>query len=191
MAPDKRRVAKHALKVTLPYSKKEVVVPVNLYIIGTMNTAYKSIALVDVALRRMFVFEELTPDLTVCKDLTKEMRDVLQELNKRITLRKDRDHQIGHSYFMDVHDTASFNSSFKEKIIPLLQEYFWNDWEGLKFVLGEENSDTGPFICKIPGCENANRYVRNKWQWYSDAGEKPPEYLNLLQEKYFSKDKKE
>ncbi len=191
LEPDKRLGAKHALKVTLPYSQKEFGVPGNLYIIGTMNTADKSIALVDVALRRRFVFEELTPDLTVCKDLTKEMRDVLQELNKRITLRKDRDHQIGHSYFMDVQDTASFNSSFKEKIIPLLQEYFWNDWEGLKFVLGEENSDTGPFICKIPGCENANRYVRNKWQWYSDAGEKPPEYLNLLQEKYFSKDKKE
>jgi len=130
------------------------------------------------------------PDFSVCTNLKEEMRVVLKELNKRITLRKDRDHQIGHSYFMDVHDTESFNAVFEKNIMPLLQEYFWNDWEGLKFVLGEENSD-GPFIYKIPDCENGNRYARNKWQWFSDAEEKPFDYLVKLHQNITTKTKKD
>ena len=190
LEPDKRLGAKHELKVTLPYSQQTFGVPGNLYILGTMNTADKSIALVDVALRRRFVFEELMPDFSVCTNLKEEMRVVLKELNKRITLRKDRDHQIGHSYFMDVHDTESLNAVFEKNIMPLLQEYFWNDWEGLKFVLGEENSD-GPFIYKIPDCENGNRYARNKWQWFSDAEEKPFDYLVKLHQNITTKTKKD
>lgn len=189
LEPDKRLGAKHELKVTLPYSQQTFGVPNNLYILGTMNTADKSIALVDVALRRRFVFEELMPDFSVCTHLTEEMRYVLEQLNKRITLRKDRDHQIGHSYFMDVHDNGSFNNVFEKNIMPLLQEYFWNDWEGLKFVLGEENSSNGPFIYKIPDCENGNRYARNKWQWFSDAKKEPFDYLVKLHQNITTKTK--
>ena len=93
---DKREGAENALRVTLPTSRELFAVPPNLYILGTMNTADKSLALLDVALRRRFEFEELAPDFSVCSDLPEEMRAVLNRLNARIELRKDRDHRIGH-----------------------------------------------------------------------------------------------
>jgi 5-methylcytosine-specific restriction enzyme B len=179
---DKRMGAKHELQVMLPYSQKPFGVPNNVYILGTMNTADKSIALVDIALRRRFVFEELIPDFSICEALKPEMRDVLNELNKRIVLRKDRDHRIGHSYFMDVQDTESFNKVFETIIIPLLQEYFWNDWEGLRFVLGEDAKDQGKFILRIT--EKNIPSARNKWQWFSDVRNEPIDYLAQLQKNY-------
>ncbi len=185
LEPDKRLSAKHALKVKLPYSQQKFGIPANLYILGTMNTADKSIALVDVALRRRFVFEELMPDFSHCKSLTTEMRNVLSILNERIVLRKDRDHQIGHAYFMDVTDSNSFNDVVEKNIIPLLQEYFWSDWEGLRFVLGEEASDNGRFIIRISKINMPA--ARNKWQWFSDAGNKSFDYLAALTKNYSSK----
>jgi hypothetical protein len=95
---DKRLQKENSLILTLPYSGNKFAVPANLHLLATMNTADKSIALVDVALRRRFDFEELSVDLTVCKELTPEMLLALLELNKRIALRKDRDHQVGHAY---------------------------------------------------------------------------------------------
>lgn len=133
-----------------------------------MNTADKSIALVDVALRRRFEFKELPVDFGVCKDLSDRMRLALAQLNQRITLRKDRDHEIGHAYFMNVGDEESFNRTFRLQIIPLLQEYFYNDWDGLRYVLGENSQEEGIFIRKIGG--GNDREVRNKWQWFFDAG---------------------
>ena len=183
LEPDKRIGASHQLEVILPYSQKAFGVPVNLYIIGTMNTADKSIALVDVALRRRFVFEELMPDFSYCKSLTDDMRSVLRVMNERIALRKDRDHQIGHSYFIDVNDAASFNNVFEKNIMPLLQEYFWNDWDGLRFVFEEEHPDNGKFVVPIPGCEI--RGARNKWQWFSDAGTTSFDCLSQLLKNYF------
>ena len=102
------------------------------------------------------------------------MRSALQELNRRIALRKDRDHQIGHAYFINVSDDTSFNQCFRKQIIPLLQEYFYNDWEGLRYVLGE-NSVTptdGGFIHKVSGADV--KEARTKWQWFfdADAGDK-------------------
>ena len=116
-----------------------------------MNTADKSIALVDVALRRRFQFEELMPNLKCCELLPSEMRRVIEKLNAQITLRKDRDHQIGHSYFMDVSSPEQFNEKFTTTIIPLLQEYFYNDWDGLRFVFAEEKTEDGHFIRRISG----------------------------------------
>jgi 5-methylcytosine-specific restriction enzyme B len=165
--PDKRVGAEHSLIVQLPYTQEYFAVPGNLHIIGTMNTADKSIALVDVALRRRFQFEELRPNFDYCANLTPQMRNALQMLNRRICLRKDRDHQIGHSYFMDVSNEAGFNRIFDKHVIPLLQEYFYNDWEGLRFVLGEKNKN-GTFIKPLDGCEGAE--ARTKWQWAADAG---------------------
>ncbi|HEY5174771.1 MAG TPA: AAA family ATPase [Terriglobales bacterium] len=169
--PDKRLRTgdnQNSLVVTLPYSGEKFAVPANLYVVGTMNTADKSIALVDVALRRRFEFEELRVDLTLCSGLSEKMRSVLQELNRRIALRKDRDHQIGHAYFIRVEDEARFNQCFRKQIIPLLQEYFYNDWDGLRYVLGE-NSGTvdGGFIRKISGADV--KEARTKWQWFFDA----------------------
>lgn len=167
--PDKRRGQRHALSVTLPYSNKQFSVPNNLYIIGTMNTADKSIALVDVALRRRFEFEELMPDFKVCTKLTADMRDVLDKLNHRIVIRKDRDHQIGHSYFISVGDDQGFNRVFAKQIIPLLKEYFYNDWDGLRYVLGETCTSSGTFITSVGDAER--KWARTLWQWRADLAE--------------------
>jgi 5-methylcytosine-specific restriction protein B len=156
----------NSLVVTLPYSGEKFAVPANLYVVGTMNTADKSIALVDVALRRRFEFEEMQVRIDLCNGLTDQMRLALTELNRRITLRKDRDHQIGHAYFIRVADLAGFNQQFRKQIIPLLQEYFYNDWDGVRYVLGERATE-GRFICKVSGSDA--KEARTKWQWFFDA----------------------
>ncbi len=168
--PDKRRGQPHALTVTLPYSQQPFSVPDNLYILGTMNTADKSIALVDVALRRRFQFKELMPDLSLCTGLTAEMRTVLLKLNQRIVVQKDRDHQIGHAYFMGVHNEAEFNKVFARQIMPLLQEYFYNDWEGLRYVLGEEGT-AHTFITAVK--EGDCKGARTRWQWAAEIEKIP------------------
>ena len=179
---DKRIGAAHQLRPVLPYSKEEFGVPPNLFILGTMNAADKSIALVDVALRRRFQFEELMPDLSRCGLLPADMRKALETLNARIALRKDRDHQIGHSYFMEVSTAEQFNERFRFAIIPLLQEYFYNDWEGLRFVFAEEKKDDGGFIRKMDGSESKG--VRNRWQWFIDAGDTAFDCLGQLTNNY-------
>lgn len=166
----------NSLTVTLPYSGDAFAVPPNLFLLATMNTADKSIALVDVALRRRFEFEELPVRFEVCTDLTDQMRSALKELNLRIMLRKDRDHQIGHAYFINVDDDDSFNGMFRRQIIPLLQEYFYNDWDGLRYVLGENSKPDGSFIRKVQhvGAPEA----RTRWQWFFDTD---ADDLNCLQ----------
>ena len=126
------------------------------------------VALVDVALRRRFQFEELNPDFTICSGLPAELLEVMEAINQRIMLRKDRDHRIGHAYFMDVTDHASFDTALTRRILPLLSEYFYNDWEGLRFVLNETDGNRG-LIRPIEGISGIGR---NRWQWYHDAGEK-------------------
>lgn len=162
---DKRLGADNELIVKLPYSREFFAVPRNLYIIGTMNTADKSIALVDIALRRRFHFEELCPDFSLCPQLPQELRSVLERINTRIMQRKDRDHRIGHAYFMKVNSDETFEEIMRYKIIPLLSEYFYNDWEGLRYVLGEKGQ--GELIVPISTDTNTGR---NRWQWYYDAG---------------------
>jgi len=164
LEPDKRLGATNELSVQLPYSKAVFAVPGNLHLIGTMNTADKSIALVDVALRRRFQFQELNPDFNICPELPDDLQSIMETINKRIMLRKDRDHRIGHAYFMDVDSEESFDAVMKLKIIPLLSEYFYNDWEGLRFVLGENEKDSG-LIRPLNG-ESGIR--RTRWQWYYD-----------------------
>lgn len=169
--PDKRvrqSESQNSLVVTLPYSGEKFAVPANLFLLATMNTADKSIALVDVALRRRFEFEEVPVDFRHCKLLSDKMRAVLTKLNERIALRKDRDHLIGHSYFMNVGNESDFNRKFRLHIVPLLQEYFHNDWEGLRYVLRENDQSDGGFICTFGDAND--RGARNKWQWFFDAG---------------------
>ena len=138
----KRLGQKDEAKVTLPYSKKEFGVPDNLYIIGTMNTADRSIALLDTALRRRFDFVEMMPDLKhdrISTDIEGvNCQELLDAMNKRIRFLLDREHQIGHTYFLDVKKIKGKNSleeAFKNKIIPLLQEYFYDNWEKIDLVL--------------------------------------------------------
>lgn len=144
--PDKRAGMKEALKVTLPYSKEKFSVPPNLYIIGTMNTADRSVEALDTALRRRFTFKEFPP-LTKIKDdqgndlMAKvlcdySMKEILTTINSRIRILLDRDHQIGHSYFLDIDDAEELMEVFNQKILPLLQEYFYGDYAKIGLVLG-------------------------------------------------------
>lgn len=142
---DKRLGNSEALEVVLPYSKEKFGVPPNLYIIGTMNTADRSVEALDTALRRRFSFEEIRPKPEVITNREKgdkgivegiDLGLVLETLNKRIELLVDKDHQIGHSYFLSVESIKDLKSAFQNKIIPLLQEYFFGDYGKIGLVLG-------------------------------------------------------
>jgi 5-methylcytosine-specific restriction endonuclease McrBC GTP-binding regulatory subunit McrB len=145
---DKRLGEDEALEVMLPYSKEKFGVPPNLYIVGTMNTADRSVEALDTALRRRFSFEEIQPNsrLIATEGKLKESQGivddinlprVLETINNRIEILSNRDHKIGHSYFMKVTSLADLKATFKKNIIPLLQEYFYNDHEKIGWVLGE------------------------------------------------------
>ncbi|NCB50144.1 MAG: DUF4357 domain-containing protein [Alphaproteobacteria bacterium] len=142
--PSKRIGAEEAISVKLPYSNELFGVPSNLFIIGTMNTADRSIALMDTALRRRFDFMEMMPrpELLDFEVEGLHVKRMLETINKRIEYLYDRDHTIGHAYFMSLKDEkitdkkAELDTIFRNKIIPLLQEYFYDDWEKIVMVLG-------------------------------------------------------
>lgn len=142
--PSKRIGAKDAITVELPYSKNKFGVPSNLYIIGTMNTADRSIALMDMALRRRFDFIEMMPDYSLLKDKKIngiKIDKILETINKRIECLYDRDHTIGHSYFLDIKSTEELSDVFRNRIIPLLCEYFYDDWEKIRLILADDQKD--------------------------------------------------
>lgn len=136
---DKRLGNSEKMTCTLPYSKEEFGVPNNLYIIGTMNTADRSVEALDTALRRRFTFEEMMPKPELLKktDDGINLTEFLNVINKRISLLKDREHQIGHSYFMKVTSKETLIDVIFKNVIPLLQEYFYGDYEKIQMVLGE------------------------------------------------------
>ena len=149
----KRAGKPEALEVTLPYSKQKFSVPSNLYIIGTMNTADRSVEALDTALRRRFAFMEMMPEpelirtdgilkgvngmLEIEEGVKINLVNVLETINKRITALLDADHQIGHSYFINVRSIKELVGAFNNCIIPLLKEYFYHDEEKIALVLGE------------------------------------------------------
>ena len=137
--PDKRLGTANEIKVVLPYSGDEFSVPPNLLIVGTMNTADRSIALLDVALRRRFTFVELMPQPELLGEVAGvPLGKLLTALNQKLEANFDRDHQIGHSYFMGLAGLEDLRFAWKHKIVPLLQEYFYGDGEKLLALLGKE-----------------------------------------------------
>jgi hypothetical protein len=135
---DKRAGRQEALEAKLPYSKKYFSVPANLYIVGTMNTADRSVEALDTALRRRFAFEEKMPEPKLLTGSVKDisLESLLIKINERVELLLDRDHTIGHSYFITVKDEVELKLAFKNKILPLLQEYFYGDYGKIGLVLG-------------------------------------------------------
>lgn len=139
---DKRKDAENELSLTLPYSKKTFSVPQNIDIIGTMNTADRSVEALDSALRRRFEFKEMMPDYEIIQDETVDnldisLAEILKKINQRIELLIDRDHSIGHSYFYGIDTPEELADAFNNKIVPLLQEYFYGDYGKIGLVLGE------------------------------------------------------
>ena len=141
LEPSKRLGAADELWLTLPYSQDRFGVPANLYILGTMNTADRSIALLDVALRRRFSFQEMGPQYTLLPTIDGvDLGQLLRVINERIEYLFDRDHLIGHAYLLDIASHADLCVTFRDRIIPLLQEYFYDDWRKIQLVLGDNRA---------------------------------------------------
>jgi len=159
LEPSKRADADDELSVVLPYSQEYFSIPKNLYIIGTMNTADRSIALLDTALRRRFRFVEMMPDYELLKDVKVgdiAISDLLRAINRRIEALYDRDHQIGHTYFLPLMNTPAeekvekLADIFRHSILPLLQEYFYDNWEKIALVLNNNGFVTEEDSPKMP-----------------------------------------
>jgi 5-methylcytosine-specific restriction protein B len=188
----KRVGAREQLHASLPYSGQDFGVPDNVYIIGTMNTADRSIALIDTALRRRFSFVEMQPDAELLRDVTVSslnMAELLITLNKRIEILLDREHTIGHSYLLPLKDSPTMDnlaSIFENKIIPLLQEYFYDDYEKICLVLGDnqKSDDSAGIIVRDTGAKklfgNANVDFSERYTVNRDALKDPKAYEFLF-----------
>jgi 5-methylcytosine-specific restriction endonuclease McrBC GTP-binding regulatory subunit McrB len=147
LEPDKRAGEINTITVRLPYSQESFSVPPNLYVIGTMNTADRSIALLDTALRRRFEFTELQPDYSTLHSVgSVDLGAMLKKLNDNVEFLYDRDHTIGHAYFTNVKTLSDLDVVFRRKVIPLLQEYFYEDLSKVRFALNELDANGGFFI---------------------------------------------
>ena len=165
---DKRAGADEELEVTLPYSKEPFKVPDNVYIIGTLNTADKSIEALDTALRRRFSFREMPSNAKLIMTAGKlkptgkignvDVVQMLEKINERIGKLIDKDHMIGHSYFMDIKTDEDLKLAFKDKVIPLLEEYFFGDFGKIGLVLGNsfvEKVNDGFEFAKFEGYDSS------------------------------------
>lgn len=145
--PSKRLGAAEALKVRLPYSRAEFGVPDNVYILGTMNTADRSLTALDIALRRRFAFERVAPEpgllaSMLLGDSGYTVADLLRTMNRRIAVLIDQEHCIGHAPFMDLPQgevsADELAGIFRHAILPLLEEYFFEDWQKIRLVLNDQ-----------------------------------------------------
>jgi 5-methylcytosine-specific restriction protein B len=202
---DKREGAKYPVAVTLPYSEESFSVPSNVDVIGTMNTADRSLALVDTALRRRFEFIESMPKPSVLagtivshNGVDINIEQLLTMLNKRIEALYDRDHTVGHAYFTrikDLKDSDRFSelkTVFRNKIIPLLEEYFFEDWQKIRLVLGDNQKakQDHQFVHEIGREEDLlalfgrehelDQYaIRSRYQLNAAALDQPDAYVGI------------
>jgi 5-methylcytosine-specific restriction endonuclease McrBC GTP-binding regulatory subunit McrB len=195
--PSKRAGAPEALSVTLPYSKESFNVPANVYLIGTMNTADRSLAGLDIALRRRFTFKEMPPKPELLDTITitnGSVGQILREMNARIEVLLDRDHCLGHAYFMPLKGNAKFETLkfiFRQQILPLLQEYFFEDWERIAWVLNDQNKpeeqqfiqkSTQPSLTDLFGADIASNLQNTDKRWLinEDAFDDIESYAKII-----------
>lgn len=189
----KRDGAEESLSVKLPYSKKEFSVPKNLYIIGTMNSSDRSLTGLDIALRRRFTFVEMPPNPELLKDIKVEdlkIDKLLEILNQRIEVLLDRDHCLGHANFMTLKEKPTLKhlaSIFRQKIIPQLQEYFFDDWGKIDLVLNRNGMLVKESNIRISALFPADvveelGYLNQKeiWKIKHDAFDKIEIYRSIL-----------
>lgn len=194
LEPSKRAGADEALEVMLPYSKQSFSVPKNVYLIGTMNTADRSLTGLDVALRRRFVFKAMPPqpkllDATVVDGVG--VGQLLRTMNQRIEALLDRDHCLGHAYFMPLRDDPSLarlGSIFRNQVLPLLQEYFFDDWQRIQWVLNDHRKprelqfvqSTGVNVAELFGAEVNVARSPQIWVVNANAFTQVGSYLGIV-----------
>lgn len=177
---DKRKGNKEQTEVTLPYSADKFSVPNNVYIIGTMNTADRSVEALDTALRRRFSFTEMQANPEILLDSEYQdvdLKELLETINQRIEVLIDKDYQIGHSYFIGIQNLDDLKLVFKDKIIPLLEEYFYGDFGKIGLVLGgnfifqEENKAKFPknFSYENDFLEDKKVYRFTPFEYWSES----------------------
>ena len=201
LEPSKRAGAAEALTVTLPYSKQPFGVPSNVYIIGTMNTTDRSLSGLDVALRRRFAFEELMPDISLLQGVmvndsqySVDVGQMLGAMNERIEALLDREHQLGHAFFMPLLDDGGVTlprlaNIFRQSVLPLLQEYFFDDWERIAWVLNDHRKphalrfvqEHGKPLEALFGNVAAELNQRKRWRLNPDAFDNLGSFAGIVQ----------
>ncbi|WP_237046641.1 AAA family ATPase [Aquipseudomonas alcaligenes] len=190
----KREGADEALSVKLPYSKKPFSVPKNVYLIGTMNTADRSLAGLDIALRRRFVFREMPPQPELLDDVEVaglNIGQLLRVMNQRIEVLLDRDHCLGHAYFMPLQKDGSqarLELIFRNQILPLLQEYFFEDWQRIAWVLNDQRKapndqfiqERTSFAEALFGRDVGQGLAGSYWALNDEAFERMEAYIGIL-----------
>lgn len=196
--PSKRAGAEEALSTTLPYSKLPFSVPDNLYLIGTMNTADRSLAGLDIALRRRFVFEEMAPRPDLLKGVlvkadgvSVDVAQLLAIMNERIEVLLDRDHSLGHAYFMPLKTDPTLKrlvAIFRNQILPLLQEYFFEDWQRIAWVLNDHRKGKADQFLQAPQSDVAALFGdqvkvgnhRQRWTFNEGAFARIDAYAGII-----------